>query len=411
MRRILIVTNPADEHSLAVAEGLRRKGAVADLIFTPDLPRQLTMSIAHDDASSAPGLACSTLDEGALRPTAVWYRRPMVPMPSASLALDQCERSRAACGRLRDSFLSAVGPDAFWVNPFPQRTMANHKPFQHEAALAVGLSVPPTLYSNDQREIQDFLARHGEVVVKPFTQRGFWQDAGKQLVFYTSRLTPELLGDRELIAACPGIYQKLVEKAYELRLTIMGEQIFAARVLSQQSARGRLDWREGYADLQYEAAEIPPQVQAGCRAFMRRMGLHFGCLDVLVTPAEEYVFLEVNEMGQFLFIEQACGLPLLDAFCQFLIHARSDFTWEPSSAQLSLSGLAAALKERMGQAARDHVACPPWQSGVRQCDDGPGAADMAMRCHGASRPVMDLAGAPRACRCRHAPGARRAVHG
>ena len=56
---------------------------------------------------------------------------------------------------------------------------------------------------------------------------------------------------------------------------------------------------------------------------MRMLGLAFGCIDLIVTPQGEYVFLEVNEMGQFLWVEQrepAC--PLLRAFATMLIEGR-----------------------------------------------------------------------------------------
>ena len=36
---------------------------------------------------------------------------------------------------------------------------------------------------------------------------------------------------------------------------------------------------------------------------MRKMGLVFCALDFIVTQDDEYVFLEVNEQGQFLWIE------------------------------------------------------------------------------------------------------------
>ena len=32
-------------------------------------------------------------------------------------------------------------------------------------------------------------------------------------------------------------------------------------------------------------------------------------------------------MGQFLFVERYCGLPLLDAFAEFLLQGRVDFDW------------------------------------------------------------------------------------
>jgi glutathione synthase/RimK-type ligase-like ATP-grasp enzyme len=67
-----------------------------------------------------------------------------------------------------------------------------------------------------------------------------------------------------------------------------------------------------------EPYELPPAVSEKCLELMRRLGIIFGCFDFIVTPDGRHVFLEVNPMGQWLWVEQMCGMPLLEAFCEFL---------------------------------------------------------------------------------------------
>jgi len=43
------------------------------------------------------------------------------------------------------------------------------------------------------------------------------------------------------------------------------------------------------------------------------MGLVYGALDFVVTPEGNSVFLELNQAGQWGWIEQALGLPITDA--------------------------------------------------------------------------------------------------
>ncbi|MDQ2880748.1 MAG: hypothetical protein M3Y48_05660 [Actinomycetota bacterium] len=43
---------------------------------------------------------------------------------------------------------------------------------------------------------------------------------------------------------------------------------------------------------------------------MDSFGLVYGALDFVLTPDDEWVFLEVNPAGQYGFIEQATGAPL-----------------------------------------------------------------------------------------------------
>jgi hypothetical protein len=70
---------------------------------------------------------------------------------------------------------------------------------------------------------------------------------------------------------------------------------------------------------------------------LRRLGLVFGCLDFIVTPAGDFVFLEINEMGQFLFVEKYTDLLLLDAFSEFMLQGRVDFEWCAADAKIRYS--------------------------------------------------------------------------
>jgi hypothetical protein len=72
---------------------------------------------------------------------------------------------------------------------------------------------------------------------------------------------------------------------------------------------------------------------------MQRLGIVFGCFDFVVTPDGKDVFLEVNQAGQFLFIEEYCGLRLLDAFSEFLLQGRADFVWDEARASVRLSDI------------------------------------------------------------------------
>ena len=61
-------------------------------------------------------------------------------------------------------------------------------------------------------------------------------------------------------------------------------------------------------------------IKAQCQRMMKELGLLFGCIDLIVTPDGEYYFLEVNEQGQFLWIDDiAPSINMLEQFCAFLI--------------------------------------------------------------------------------------------
>jgi hypothetical protein len=76
-----------------------------------------------------------------------------------------------------------------------------------------------------------------------------------------------------------------------------------------------------------EPYELPAEVAAGCRRLLAELDLAHMSIDFVVGPRGEHTFLEVNPQGQFLFLEDRAGLPLLDMFAEFLIAGRRDFAW------------------------------------------------------------------------------------
>ncbi len=51
---------------------------------------------------------------------------------------------------------------------------------------------------------------------------------------------------------------------------------------------------------------------------MRSLGLAFGALDFIRTPEGEWVFLEVNPNGQWLWLDDMLSLGITDAIASWL---------------------------------------------------------------------------------------------
>ncbi len=351
---VLILTFPGDVHAVAVAVALRRKGAVPVTWFTPDFPMRTGETLAFEGGRLAIRVQGPEVDPGGGRIDAVWNRRPTHAIDFAALHAADRRFAERSCELLRRSLFDLLAPEAFWVNPDPA-VRRNSKPLQHAAAVQVGLETPDTLYTNDPEEIRRFLRRQGgRIVYKPlFTP--LWKVADEYLSPYTNVVTEETLVEDALLRAAPGIFQALVPKAWELRITVMGHHVLGARVLSQETESGRLDWRKSYAELRMEPCEIAADLAERCIALLARLGFVFGCFDFVVTPEGRTVFLEVNQMGQFLFVEEYTGLPLLDAFAELLLQGRPDFAWSRERAGIRFADVLPEAEESCRREQQDHL--------------------------------------------------------
>jgi hypothetical protein len=356
---VIIIANPGDLHTFLVAEALQRKKIPCEIVHTTDFPSQLTisLSISEDDPTwdvSGPELTLSTH-----RFRSLWFRRPCMPViPELVHPADKPFAGRES-QKLAQALWYHLAPAGFWVNSLERSAQANDKAYQLRAARRVGFKIPRTLCSNDPQSIRGFIRSCGGVCIyKPFVPVT-WRTTEGFAPLFTNTVAEDDLPPDELLSAAPGIFQPLVPKSYELRVTVIGCHVFAAKIFSQETSSGLIDWRAELASVRSEQTELPLSVSAACIKLLRDLGLAFGCLDFIVTPDHQYIFLEVNEMGQFLWLEsENPDMLLLDAFSELLIQARVDFNWSASTKAVRLADVEKAAKDRKAAAALLHVPEP-----------------------------------------------------
>lgn len=365
-KRVLILTEFGDAHSYAVAEALRRKGVDVVLWHTADFPTCSGETILFEDGERRIVIRGPNLLLENCCFDSVWHRRPTYVLNEGHLHPADRRFANAECNVFRRSLFNLLAASAFWVNSPDSIIRAGRKPLQHQIADEVGFFTPATLYTNDPAEIREFIRRQGGRIVYKTFNGVSWRDSQTQWAPYTSLITEDSLVEDDLLRSVPGIYQEIIEKAYELRITVMGEQVFAAKIDSQNTRTGRLDWRRSYHELRMEPCEIPLKVADRCQEMLRRLGLVFACFDVIVTPEGQYVFLELNETGQFLFIERFAGIPLLDSFSEFLLQARPDFAWNADQVQVRYSDVIGTVQQLEAELEGQHVPSPDrsvWEIG------------------------------------------------
>jgi glutathione synthase/RimK-type ligase-like ATP-grasp enzyme len=134
---------------------------------------------------------------------------------------------------------------------------------------------------------------------------------------FTNRISlDEIEKYPQKITAAPGIFQPYIEKEHELRVTIVDEIIFAARIESQAHPDTQTDWRRNPGAIAYTEVTLPTEVSQRLKTFHRNQGLVYAAYDFIVTPEGRYVFLEVNSVGQWLWLEETAGLRIFCSDCR-----------------------------------------------------------------------------------------------
>ncbi len=312
---VLLFTHSGDEFVPdRVAEALGERGVEARRVNTDLFPTSVAL-VARDGVHSL-RVDDRVIDAGSVR--AVWWRKRWTPLLPEELEADQ----RAACVRESMAALRAFA-DCFHgvrqVNDPDSEDRAENKLRQLRVAREAGMVTPPTLVTNDPAAVREFYdAQGGDIVTKMLTPYSYGMGRGDFV--YTSRVMPEDLDALEGLALCPMVFQGRVEKTVELRVAVVGERCFTGAVDARGSAKGETDWRRADAhETPWQRATVPEAVRAKLCATVRALGLSYGAADVIVTPAGEYVFLEVNPSGEWGMLEYFLGLPIGAAIADELL--------------------------------------------------------------------------------------------
>lgn len=362
--RLLITTEPDDSHAIAVKLALESIGHEARLFFTADQPTKQTNSILIDNDVYSWNSSDDYNSYEENEYDVIWWRRARKPYISESKTHPEDYKFILRENiLLYESLTSNLSPNAWWINSKEASNRANFKLLQLKLARQCGFIIPKTLCSNSPIEIQNFLKLNQTtgVIYKPLCSN-FWFEDNKIKISYTNRLTIDDLPKDDLLQLAPGIYQPEIKKKYELRVVCFGDYIVAVKLNSQLHEDSKLDWRamQG-SNLDIELYQLPKYIETQLRVFMEKLGIVFGSFDFIVTDDNNYVFLEVNEQGQFLWIEELNSeIKILDMFINFVMNKSKNYTWNANNCTHSLHTYKATMQEIYKQ----NIACHVYLNGA-----------------------------------------------
>lgn len=338
---VLLLTHRSDYFTVdRVAERLAEAGARPVRFDTDDVPAGIALSLEDpsEDAeraadrgaeprlrarwstprSASPELAERIGEISDEQVEAVWTRSPWPPELPADLDPAYREHAVRQCRALLDGWLEGLAGEERWINPPAANARAGNKLVQHRAARAAGLTLPPTLITNDDAAARRFVARHrGEVVAKLLLPLSRSMD-GSGLFLPTTVLDESDLEHLDELRYGPMIFQRRVAKRHELRVMAVDGELFAGALVAD--AAGGDDWRlSAPAATAWSRGELEPEASAGLRRLMRGLGLVAGVADFIVTPEGETVFLEINPLGEWGMLERDLGLPISRAIADALL--------------------------------------------------------------------------------------------
>ena len=304
----LIVTNKRDLTSDFIVKEMRSRGLRFYRLNTEDSP---LLAFKQE-------LGCSTvLSYGKNRIDlknicAAYFRRPLPPtLPRDGIQPSSKYYVQEEWAYLLRSLYLELGEK--WFNHPNRIILAEDKPKQLRLAREIGFSVPDTVITNEIEAVKDLFSA-GEVVAKPLKQSLLEDQAGPGSVMYTSVVQSFSEIDKDALAIVPVVFQRRLPKQFDLRVTVVESNVFSVAIKSQEFEGTKTDWRHGaMTNLEHEIFSLPDNIADRCREIVKRLGLRYGAIDLVLDPTGKFWFLECNPNGQWAWIENRTGLPIAAA--------------------------------------------------------------------------------------------------
>ncbi|MCX6714203.1 MAG: hypothetical protein NTX72_00100 [Candidatus Uhrbacteria bacterium] len=210
-------------------------------------------------------------------------------------------------------FLDVTLPESYWMNRPTSASLASNLGQQYRVACSVGLNVPEYLISSDVGICEQFLSLHPSCIIKP---GNIWTPPNRR--YFTNRVVSSDLNPRN-VASAPCLFQEYIEKSFELRIYVIGEEVVTCRIDSQASTQTALDWRRyDIPKTPHSIVDLPAEITANVQCLVQKLGLAYGAIDMIVTPKGEFYFLECNSEGRWLWIEALTGANITEIICRAL---------------------------------------------------------------------------------------------
>lgn len=317
---IVIVSRIADPHTDRMIQQLQEMGHDPIRLNTDDIPLNTTMSFGLlENRSTWRGeIALQTdgrvIDLDNIR--SVWWRRPgeYFGLPP-ELPEQEREFARGEIDHALRGFWSFV--DCYWISYPEHIRQAGWKPEQLHRAVQYGFEVPRTIITSDPDDVRAFYETcKGKMIFKVLTDTFLGaptiadkhpdQPLPEARETKTTMITEAELELLESVRLVPCLFQEYIPKHTELRVTVIGDELFVAEIDSQARESTSVDWRnwnDGGFDIPYRKVTLPADVAERCIKLVRSYHLNFSAIDLILTPDGRYVFIENNPAGQFMWIE------------------------------------------------------------------------------------------------------------
>lgn len=322
MKKVLIITYSQDNECIKmVSEEIKKKGGIAVRFNTDTFPGESKL-VLHNNNGKWKNIL-QTIDGEFLidKFESIWYRRLRIAENlKAKVEKKFLGPSVEESRRTFFGMLNCL--DIFHMDNFHKIRKSEVKQLQLKFAEQQGLKIPKTLITNNPDEVREFYKSCKNGIISKMQSSFAIYENDEENVVFTNELKKDDLKNLDDLIYCPMQFQEKIEKKLELRVTVIGDKVFAASIDSQISEKSKIDWRKQGIEMvnDWKPYILPEEIEIKLLKMMDFYKINYGAADFIITPEDEYYFLEINPTGEFFWLEKSSPyFPLSSSIADVLL--------------------------------------------------------------------------------------------
>jgi glutathione synthase/RimK-type ligase-like ATP-grasp enzyme len=327
-RKIVVVTDEFDLSADAVILRLREMGHLPVRVNLKDVPLEASFSLLLDGARRTGKLRTKNREIDLSDILSIFWRNPGPNRLPGGFSAEAQKFARAEIDHALNGLWLTL--DCYWMS-FPNNVReASWKPGQLRRAAELGFEIPRTLITLQPGQVMPFYEQckgkmifkvMGDPILEVNDKTAPEGAVPKAKIVHPVLINGEGLKDNlDNIANTPCLFQEYVEKKLELRVTIIGDDIFVAEIDAPLQLLTPFDWRPRDVPMTIKKGSLPAEIEKRCFGLVRGYGLNYSTIDLVLTPDGRYIFLESNPNGHCYHVQtQVPELKMIDAVAACLL--------------------------------------------------------------------------------------------
>ena len=186
-----------------------------------------------------------------------------------------------------------------------------------------GLKVPEFEIISNLNQINSSKYIGDRFVTKAISDGIYHQIDGKMFYSYTELHQKKDYKDQNL-NIFPSLITNVIDKKMEIRSFYLDGQFFSMAIFSQSNDQTKVDFRK-YSSKKPNKTEpyrLPLEIEKKLKAIFDEYGLNCGSADLILDKNDEFVFLEINPVGQYGMTSEPGNYNLDKVIAQYLMHGK-----------------------------------------------------------------------------------------